>query len=128
MGLAVDAAGVVFVADTGNHLIRRIEPDGTVITLAGRLDIAQRAPDGLGPLPGCPYPCLAGRRGYSDGNLTFSEFYQPTDVAIGLNNTVLVTDNHRVRRITDIEQDEEIYEVVVVLWLECFCGCCLWRS
>ena len=56
MGIAVDAAGVVFVADTGNHLIRRIEPDGTVITLAGRLDIAERAPDGISILPAIPSP------------------------------------------------------------------------
>jgi hypothetical protein len=35
VGLAVDHAGTVFVADTGNHRIRQIESNGVVRTLAG---------------------------------------------------------------------------------------------
>jgi hypothetical protein len=34
-GVAVDSAGVVYVADTGNHVIRKITTDGVVSTLAG---------------------------------------------------------------------------------------------
>ncbi len=35
-GVAVDAGGVVYVADTGNGLIRRVALDGTVTTFHGR--------------------------------------------------------------------------------------------
>ena len=34
-GIAVDAEGTLFVADSGNHCIRRVTPDGTVTTSAG---------------------------------------------------------------------------------------------
>jgi hypothetical protein len=34
--LVQDASGAIFVTDTGNHTIRRIAPDGTVTTFAGK--------------------------------------------------------------------------------------------
>jgi len=46
-GIAVDATGSVYVADTDNHTIRKITPDGVVSTLAGMANLSGRA-DGIG--------------------------------------------------------------------------------
>jgi DNA-binding beta-propeller fold protein YncE len=42
-GLAVDADGRLFVADQGNHVIRRIDTDGSVSTYAGMATVAGHA-------------------------------------------------------------------------------------
>ncbi len=34
-GVALDAAGNLYISDTGNHRIRRVAPDGTIQTVAG---------------------------------------------------------------------------------------------
>lgn len=74
-GLAVDAAGNVLVADTYNHSIRQIGPDGVVRTIAGN-----NSP------------------GYTDGTGAI-QFQRPTDVAVRPDGTILVadSDNARVR-------------------------------
>lgn len=46
-GTAVDAAGNVYVADSGNYTVRKITPGGTVTTLAGRAGVSGRV-DGTG--------------------------------------------------------------------------------
>lgn len=76
-GLDVDTAGNVFVADTGNHRIRKIAPDGTVTTLAG------------------------GERGFKDGKAAEAQFDSPYGLAVKRDGTVYVADtkNHRIRAI-----------------------------
>jgi sugar lactone lactonase YvrE len=80
-GLAVDKAGAVYVADAGNHCIRKIVTGAsglaTVSTVAG------------------------GSAGYVDGPLARARFDTPTAVAIDAQGRVYVadTENHVIRRI-----------------------------
>ena len=80
LGLTQDAAGNIYVADTGNHTIRRIAADGTVSTLAG----------------------LAGTIGAADGTGAAARFNSPGAIAIGPDGDLYVADsgNHLVRRVT----------------------------
>jgi streptogramin lyase len=77
-GMAIDAAGNLYVADTGNNAIRKITPDGTVSTLAG---------DGLA--------------GDKDGKGAGAQFNGPVGVAVDAAGNVYVADtyNDRIRRI-----------------------------
>jgi hypothetical protein len=79
-GVAVDAGGVVYVADQYNNTIRRITPAGVVSTLAG----------------------LAGERGGVDGSGRAARFNSPTGVAVDAVGNVYVADqyNDTIRRIT----------------------------
>lgn len=81
--VAVDRAGNVFIADAGNHRIRRVRRDGTIDTIAG----------GGPPAP----PGLLG-----DGlKATMATLAWPSDVAISPSGDIYVADtgHHRVRRI-----------------------------
>jgi sugar lactone lactonase YvrE len=78
-GLAIDAAGQLYVADSGNHVVRKISPAGSVSTLAG-----------------------SGAAGAVDGSGTAAAFNAPMGVAVDAQGTVYVADfgNQRIRRIT----------------------------
>jgi sugar lactone lactonase YvrE len=75
-GLALAPDGTLFVADTGNHAIRRIAPDGGVTTLAGN-----------------------GTPGFADGPTDQARFNGPIGVAVAPDGRVIVTDtyNDRIR-------------------------------
>lgn len=79
-GIAVDKAGDVYVADTGNNTIRRISQNGMVTTLAGK----------------------AGSHGNSDGTGAGARFWAPFGVAVDGSGNIYVADtvNNTIRRIT----------------------------
>jgi streptogramin lyase len=79
MGLAFDASGNLYVADSGNHRIRKISPVGTVTTFAG-----------------------SGNATFANGNATSAGFNRPLGLSTDSSGNVYVADfhNHRIRKIT----------------------------
>jgi sugar lactone lactonase YvrE/murein DD-endopeptidase MepM/ murein hydrolase activator NlpD len=77
-GIAIDAQGNLYVADTGNNAIRKVAPDGAVSTLAG-----------------------SGVAGTADGKGREAQFNGPVGVAVGEDGVVYVADtyNDAIRRI-----------------------------
>ena len=77
-GVAVDSSGQVYVADQGNHRIRKIDPAGVVTTFAGSTS------------------------GSADGTGTAAQFNRPAGVAVDSRGNVYVADidNHRIRKIS----------------------------
>lgn len=78
-GIAVDAAGNLYVADYGNNLIRKISAVGIVTTLAGN-----------------------GNEGSVNGAAASATFNGPTSVAVDKSGNVFVADdnNNQIREIT----------------------------
>ena len=78
-GIAVDDRGFIYVADTGNQMLRRITPDGRVSTLAGR----------------------AGSGGTRDGRWN-ARLDEPSIVAVDSTGTVYVANgvDNNIRRVS----------------------------
>ena len=79
-GVSVDTAGNVFVADTSNHIIRKVTSAGVVTTLAG----------------------LAGSNGSTDATGSAARFFNPSGVSVDTAGNVFVADyaNHTIRKVT----------------------------
>lgn len=79
-GLATDSAGNLYVADTGNSVVRKITPAGVVTTLAGLSTVG----------------------GLKDGTGGAAWFNQPRDVAVDGSGNIYVADtgNAAIRKIT----------------------------
>lgn len=80
IGLAAYNSGNIFVAELGNHLIRKITPEGEVTTFAGS----------------------AGVSGTADGTGSSARFNGPAGIAVDASGHVYVSDfyNHCIRKIT----------------------------
>jgi sugar lactone lactonase YvrE len=76
-GVAVDTTGNVYVADTGNHMIRQISPAGVVSTIAGSTNA-----------------------GGADGTGTNAQFYAPFGIALGQGGIYVADSQSGLRKLT----------------------------
>jgi hypothetical protein len=80
VGVAVDVFGNLFIADTGNQVIRKVGANGIITTVAGN-----------------------GQAGYSGdgGSATGAEFTNPVDVAVDASGNLFIADygNNRIREV-----------------------------
>ena len=78
-GIAIDEKGVIYIADTGNHVIRRVSLDGIITTIAGTGD-----------------PGFSG----DEGPATQALLNIPRDVAVDSKGNIYIADysNQCVRR------------------------------
>ena len=80
--VAVDSVGNIYVADTGNNIIRKVTPDGMATTLAG----------------------LAGSSGSTDGTGSMARFNGTRGVATDSVGNVYVVDNFNstIRKVSPV--------------------------
>jgi hypothetical protein len=88
-GIAVDSAGNLFIADTGNHRVRKVDTQGYIETVAGATPV----------VPGL----VRGPSGFSGdrGPAKLAQLNAPEGVAIDAEGNLLIADtrNGRVRRV-----------------------------
>ena len=79
-GLAIDVDGTIYITDTGNNRIRKVDPEGIITTFAGTGEEGN---------------------GGDGGPATNAQLTRPHGVAIGPDGSVYISDtfNNRVRRV-----------------------------
>ena len=96
-GLAVDAARNIFIADSQNHRVRKVTPNGIITTVAGN------SPFIMGNSPGAP-PYFYFQGGFSgdDGPAVNAQLKDPVDVAVDRAGNLYIADygNNRIRRVS----------------------------
>jgi len=80
-GLAIDANGNLYIADTGNNRIRRVDANGIITTVAG---------SGVAGFAGDSGPAVS------------AQLSAPAGVAVDMSGNLFIADtgNHRVRKVT----------------------------
>jgi DNA-binding beta-propeller fold protein YncE len=75
--VAVDSKGAIYILERSGHALRKVEPDGTIRTVAG-----------------------TGKKGNADGDALNAEFNEPKHLCIDRNDDVIIadTDNHVIRK------------------------------
>ncbi|WP_446011439.1 NHL domain-containing protein [Candidatus Electrothrix sp.] len=80
IGVAIDQAGNIFIADRGNHRIRKVDINGIITTVAG-----------------------TGSEGYNGDNIPAIEakLAEPSDVVVDQLGNIFIADyeNHRIRKV-----------------------------
>lgn len=85
-GVHVDGIGNIYIADTANHLVRKVSPAGMISTVAG---------DGF-------LDDFSGGRFAGDGGpATLASLDFPTDIAVDNEGTIYIADtfSHRIRKV-----------------------------
>lgn len=129
IGIAIDPAGNLYLADSGNH-IRKVAPDGAVtsptlalgndgllnsfdvaVDAAGTMYVAAGGPAGPPPYQshiwkitaaGVKTMVAGGPEGDADGVGTAANFNRPYGITVAPDGTLFVADtnNHRIRKVT----------------------------
>lgn len=94
-GLAIDGDGVLYIADEGSHVVRKITTDGSISTIAG-----------------------TGIKGYKgdNGPANKSLLYKPIDLAVDKDGNLYIDDfgNHVIRKVMIPKTDGEDF---IKIWI-----------